>query len=300
MTEELTKTFIDKVKVESTYKKFVNIDIIKMLITIFSGQYQRQSYPNNITNPLEKALQFYKDYNEKYYDMIIKGIANKKIIISKENTKSFIDATNNIALIRLYGNDSDIFILVHEFAHFIDRNSNPQIVPDKYWFLSEVFSFYMEKKLENWLDKTKYKDLILIRNNNRLYYESEMIKAIDYELYYEHLYNAENSIETKDLDVKKVKHIMKYDTSNLVNYLLTYPLANLISSHLIQNNLIENNYNLVEKCLDIDLYKLLHNNTRQRIKKMVWYSTKDATIYDNIIQKRTNFRKRNEEIIWKS
>ena len=269
MTEELTKTFIDKVKVESTYKKFVNIDIIKMLITIFSGQYQRQSYPNNITNPLEKALQFYKDYNEKYYDMIIKGIANKKIIISKENTKSFIDATNNIALIRLYGNDSDIFILVHEFAHFIDRNSNPQIVPDKYWFLSEVFSFYMEKKLENWLDKTKYKDLILIRNNNRLYYESEMIKAIDYELYYEHLYNAENSIETKDLDVKKVKHIMKYDTSNLVNYLLTYPLANLISSHLIQNNLIENNYNLVEKCLDIDLYKLLHNNTRQRIKKMV-------------------------------
>lgn len=54
-------------------------------------------------------------------------------------------------------------MLVHELAHFIDKNSNPPIVPDDYWFLSETFAFYLEKKLENWLENEKHKYLISTR-----------------------------------------------------------------------------------------------------------------------------------------
>lgn len=70
----------------------------------------------------------------------------------------------------------------------IDKNSNPSIVPNEYWFLSETFAFYIEKELEKWLEKEKYKDLISTRKNNRMYFESKMLQAIENELYYENLF----------------------------------------------------------------------------------------------------------------
>lgn len=262
MKERQIKAFIEKAKIESTYRKFVNIDIIKEIINIFNNHYEKKNYPSTIDNPVELALQFYKDYNEKYYHMIMGGIENKKIIISKDKPKSFTDTKNNTTFIRLYKNDSDLFILVHEFAHFIDRNSKPQIVPNDYWFLGEVFSFYMEKKLESWLDNKKYKDLISIRINNRIYFEIKMVKAIEYELYYENLYKEKGNLEESDLDIEKVKYIMRYDVSNLINYLLTYPLANILSSHLINNGLMKDDNALVEQCMEVDLYTILKDYSK--------------------------------------
>ena len=120
--------------------------------------------------------------------MILEGFKNKRIIFqNKEN--SFTDTQNNKAYIKLQGNDGDVFILVHELAHYIDRNSNPHIVPDEYWFLSETFAFYVEKKLENWLISDKYNKLIYTIINNRKYFEKRMLIAIKYELYYEDLFS---------------------------------------------------------------------------------------------------------------
>ena len=48
-----------------------------------------------------------------------------------------------------------MYMLVHEFAHYIDRSLTPNIIPDKYNFLCETFSFYMERQLENYLLKQK-------------------------------------------------------------------------------------------------------------------------------------------------
>lgn len=78
------KDFIEKIKIESTYKKFLKIDIIYQLIDIFKSNYDKVNYPNNIKNPLKIALQFYKDFNEQYYKMIIDGIKNEKILIAKK------------------------------------------------------------------------------------------------------------------------------------------------------------------------------------------------------------------------
>lgn len=254
------KKFIEQIKLESTYRKFLKNEIIYQLINIFNAVFEKQSYSNKIENPLERVLQFYKEYNVQYYNTIIEGIESKAIVICQDNVKSFTNTEDNTTYIRLYGNDGDLFIIVHELAHFIDRNSNPPIIPDEHWFLSETFAFYIEKKLEIWLENEKYKDLISTRKNNRMYFENKMLKAIENELYYESLYRKKGTIEECDIDIKKIKSIMQYDvSSNIVNYLLQYPIANILSDCLINNHLIKDDNELAEKCINMDLYKILEN-----------------------------------------
>lgn len=252
------KEFIEKIKIESTYRKFIKYDIIEKLINLFNVNYEKKVYPKKIDNPLEIALQFYKYYNKEYYDIIHEELQNKKIIIIKDKGKSSTDLNNNTTLIHLYGNDGDLFIIAHELAHFIDRNSKPIIIPNQYCFLGEVFSFYIEKKLEHWLNYEEYKELISARQNNRIYFESQMLKAIEIELYYENLYKQKGKLEIEDIDIEKIKFIKGYnDITNFVNYLLRYPLANILSDYLIYNTQIKNDYELVEKCININLYELL-------------------------------------------
>lgn len=191
--------------------------------------------------------------------MILEGFKNKRIIFqNKEN--SFTDTQNNKAYIKLQGNDGDVFILVHELAHYIDRNSNPHIVPDEYWFLSETFAFYVEKKLENWLISDKYNKLIYTIINNRKYFEKRMLIAIKYELYYEDLFNKNGNIFDSDIDLKKIEYIKRFNvSSNIVNNLLEYPLAYILSNYLINNSLLQNDNELVKTCLNTNLYEILND-----------------------------------------
>ena len=260
MENKQIKKFIEQVKLESTYRKILKSDIIYQLINNFNVAINKQGYSSEIDNPLEIAIQFYKEYNDQYYNTIIKEIKSKGIVVSEDIGKSFTDTENNTTYIRLYGNDGDLFIIVHELAHFIDKNSNPPIIPDKYWFLSETFAFYIEKKLEIWLKNEKYKNLISTRINNRIYFESKMLKAIENEIYYESLYRKKGTIEESDIDIKKIKSVMQYDvSSNIINYLLQYPLANILSDCLINNHLLSNDYELADKCMNMDLYEILED-----------------------------------------
>lgn len=263
MKEQQIKRFIEQVKSELIYKKILKSDIIYQLINIFntaSVTLEKQNYSSEIENPLEMALEFYKEYNMEYDNTIIENIQNRRIIINKNIGKSFTDTKNNTTNISLCGNDGDLFNIVHELAHFIDRNSIPPIIPDEYWFLSETFAFYIEKRLENWLLNKDYKDLIYTRRNNRIFFENKMLEAIENELYYENLYRQKGIIVESDIDIKKIKSIIKYDVPyNIVNYLLQYPLANILSNCLIDNYIIQDDNQLVEKCINMDLYKILED-----------------------------------------
>lgn len=201
--------------------------------------------------------------------MILGAINNDRIIINDENEKSFVNTESNRAFIKLFGNDSDLFILVHEFAHYIDRNLSPTIIPNEYNFLCEVFSLYMEKQLELWLNDKKYDNLIEIRNNNRMYFESIMLNAIEYELFCEKLYKESGQINISDLDKSRIKVIMSYDydlSDGLVNYLLRYPLANILSDYLISNQALNNDNDICEKCLNTNLYEILENYKIMKIQ----------------------------------
>ena len=265
----MIRKFIEKVQVESSYKKFLKLDIIEQMINIFKGNYQKSAYPNQISNCLELALQFYKNYNYKFYKMIVYGIENKKIIISRDVFKPYTDTDNGMTYIRMYGNDGDLFLLVHEFAHYIDRNSEPKIISSNLDCLSEVFSFFIEKQLELWLPKDKYDDLIFARRNNRIYFESNILKAVEYELYYEKLFYKNGKIEEDEIDIEKIRCIMKYANRDLINYLMRYPLANVLSDYLVNIKFNIDKEDLCEKCLQTDLYSVLHgwsNNIGQLSK----------------------------------
>ena len=66
-----------------------------------------------------------------------------------------------------------------------------------------------------------------------------MLKAVENELYYEKIYQENGIIEEKYIDIQKIKSIKRQDVSfNIVNYLLQYPVANILSNYLINNNLV--------------------------------------------------------------
>lgn len=263
MEEKEIKRFIEQLKLEITYKKFLKNDIIYQLIETFNTPntvFKKQNYSNEIEGPLKIVLNFYKEYNMEYYKIINQNIKSGRININKNNKKSFIDTKSNTTIIKLSGDDGDIFTIVHELAHFIDKNSKPAIIPDEYWFLSETFAFYIEKKLEKWLVNKNYKNLIYTRRNNRIYFENKMLKAIKNELYYEDIYREKGIIEENDIDTKKIKSIIRYNVPyNIVNYLLQYPLANILSSYLIDDGTMQDDKQLIEKCLNKNLYKILEN-----------------------------------------
>ncbi len=265
--EKQVQSFIEKIKTESAFRKIVKIDLIEQLIKQWDTNWEKKAYPTQIANPLEIALQFYRDYNEQYYEMIMNGIKSQKIVFTHDSGKSFVNTKNGVAKIRLYGNDGDVFIIVHELAHFIDKSNIPQIVPDQYWFLAETFSFYMEKILERWLEKDEYQQLISVRENNRMYFEMKMLKVIESELYYEALYRRKGSIEEEDIDFSKMESIMEYRTPNLVNYLITYPLANILSEYLLHTVPIHQEKNLATFCMSADLYKLIGDFSKPKNKR---------------------------------
>lgn len=256
----IEESFVERIKRESIINKFLKEDIIYQFIDFFKNNYKKMQYSTNIGDPLEKALQFYKYYNIDYYNIIVEGINCNNIIINDKVNKSFIDTETGKAFITLLGNDSDLFILVHEFAHFIDRNAKTPIIPNKYDFLCEVFSFYMEKQLECWLKDKRYNKLVEIRRNNRDYFEARMLSSIEYQLSCEKLYKETGNLKESSLDNTKIKSIMAYDYDlniGLVNYLLRYPLANILSEYLLNNQIISRDYDLCETCLNTNLYDVL-------------------------------------------
>lgn len=261
MNPELSNPIIENITKQTTIKKFLEEDLIYQMINYFNKEIKKLPYPSTITNHLDIVLEFIHQYNIDYYNLIIEGLNTKRIIISNQE-ESYTDTQNNQAYIQKIDNDSLLFVLVHEFAHYIDRNSNPQIIPNEYNFLCEVFSFYFEKKLELWLNNSAYAPLIKVRQNNRFFVEHKMLTAIKYQLFYEKLYLKNHKISEKDIDPKKMKALQKYAyiynyNTGLINYLLRYPLGNLLSEYLIQNNLLINDYDLPQICLNTDLYQVL-------------------------------------------
>lgn len=70
--------FIKRVIEESNINKHLKEDLIYKLIDSFKGDFEKKEYPRTVKNPLEVALKFYEDYNNKYYEIILNAINAKK------------------------------------------------------------------------------------------------------------------------------------------------------------------------------------------------------------------------------
>lgn len=254
MYEEFT-AFIERLtNISICLKK----DFVLELIDKFDIPIKKLSYPNNNLDNLSISLNFYKNFNLEYYNIINQGLNRQDIIISDE-FNSLVNTNNSKTYIKFMGNDGDVIMLVHEFAHYIDRMLNPHIVPDKYWFLGETFAFYIERELEKKLG-SKYKYLFQIRKNNRLYMEKNMLQIIKLALYYENKYIKTGKLELKEEDSKNIKRIMNIGHDNLINFCLSYPIANITSLYLINfcSNITREKF--CELCLSYDIETFFRDN----------------------------------------
>lgn len=254
MYEEFTAFIAQLININICLKK----DFVLELIDKFDIPIKKLNYPNNNLDNLSISLNFYKNFNLEYYNIINQGLNSQDIIISDE-FNSFVNTNNDKAYIKLTGNDEDVIILVHEFAHYIDRVLNPHIVPDKYWFLGETFAFYIERELEKKLGQ-KYEYLFEIRKNNRLYTEKNLLQIIKLALYYENEYLKTGKLELKEEDSKNIKRIMNIGHDNLVNFCLSYPIANITSLYLINfcSNITREEF--CKLCLSYDIKKFFRDN----------------------------------------
>lgn len=255
MYEEFTTFIAQLMDINVCLKK----DFILKLIDKFDIPIKKLNYPNNNLDNLSIALSFYKSFNLEYYNIINQGLNSQEIIISNETTNSFVNTSNGKTHIKLMGNDGDVIILVHEFAHYIDRVLNPHIVPDEYWFLGETFAFYIERELEKRLGQ-KYEYLFDIRKNNRLYMEKNMLQIIKLALHYENEYLKKGKLELTEGDSKNIKKIMNIGEDNLINYCLSYPIANITSLYLINfcPNITREEF--CELCLSYDIKNFFRDN----------------------------------------
>jgi len=238
---------------------FLTRDFILELIDEFDVPVEKLNYPDNNLDSLFISLNFFKNFNLDYYNTIIQGINKKDIIISDEFTSSHVKTETGKSYIKIFGNDGDIITIVHELAHYIDRKSNPNIVPNNYWFLGETFAFYIERELEKFLGQ-KYKYLFDIRKNNRLYMEKNMLQIIKLALHYENEYLKNGKLELTEKDSKNIKRIMKVGEDSLINFCLSYPIANITSLYLVNfcNNVTHENF--CKLCLSYDIQKFFNDN----------------------------------------
>lgn len=228
------------------------------LIDEFDIPIKKLNYPNNNLDNLSISLNFYKNFNLDYYNIIIQGINNKDIIISDE-FNSHVNTKNGKAYIKLNDNDGDIIMITHELAHYIDRRLNPHIVPDKYCFLGETFALYIERELEKKLAQ-KYAYLFDIRKNNRLYMEKNCLQTIKITLQYENEYLKNGKLNLTEKDSKNIKRIMNVGVDNLINFCLSYPIANITSLYLINFCSNVTGEEFCELCLSYDIKKFFRDN----------------------------------------
>lgn len=250
--EAILKKYEQVLKSEAQIKKIVMPEAISKMIEVYGKGHKKMTYPKTIDNPKEIALNFYKELFPEYYKIILKGIEEGRVIF--DSGENYVDPIDGICHIHLFNNDGDVYLIVHELAHYIDANSTPSITEKGWYIFAEVFSFYMEKRLEIYLGD----NLTLatkVRKNNRLYQEENMLEIIEAELAYEEAF-LNGTLRLSSSDVKIAKRIMK-NAPDVVNYLLRYPLANILSEFLVDNPDIKIDANLSSILRTTNLYELL-------------------------------------------
>lgn len=148
--------FTEFIKELSKNHIFLDKNFILEMFSAFDISIEKLSYPSSNLDCLSIALDFYKNFNLDYYNIIEEGIKNKAIVISDSLNKSYVTHKEHKAYIKLTNTDTDLIMIVHEFGHYIDHMSTPNIVPDEYWF-ERNFGFLYGKRVRKIFRKMSMK-----------------------------------------------------------------------------------------------------------------------------------------------
>lgn len=249
--DEMIENFKEKVRLGSGYHKLVSRDTIIKLAEYFSECTKVEKYKKCDIDVLDIALRFYYEYFKEFYNIILSGLYNGDIVISANVPGSYTLPDEGKSYIKLKGQERDIFVMIHEFAHFIDVKSDPHLIEYRKWGYSEVVPYYVERVFStNMMDK--YERVINARRINRNSTINHMLEVILLMLKYEDYFRKYGTIDAI-IDIDEVKRIMNEESQNVVNTLLKYPLANLYSAYMILNGIgLEKNLNILLDTLDFN------------------------------------------------
>lgn len=247
--EKMIEDFKEKVRLGSGYHKLVSRDNILKLEEYFAECTSHEKYYESDNDVLSIALEFYYKYFKDYYYVILSGLYNGDIIISPNEKGSYTIPDKGKSFIKLKGQERDLFVMIHEFAHFVDVKSNPHLIEYHKWGYSEVVPYYVEKVFAKEMSE-KYARVINARRVNRNTTINHMLEVIILMLKYEDYFKMHGEVDSI-IDIEEVKRIMNEDSKNVVNTLLKYPLANLYSAYMILNGIsLEKRLNVFLDSLD--------------------------------------------------
>jgi len=156
----------------------VSEESVQKLIELFDVNAIRFNYEKTLSDPLRTALEFYKSYDEDFYEVISWGILNDRVIIGDFVKKSHVNVEKRMCYIKTEGNDHDVYVMVHEMAHFVNAILGQKFIDRNNVIYTEVYSYYMERQLDKFLSKRGYIQPVFARHQNRTYSTCEAARSL--------------------------------------------------------------------------------------------------------------------------
>lgn len=82
-------------------------------------------------------------------------------------------------------------------------------------------------------------------------------------MYCETNYKKLGHINRDDLEEKRIQELMSYhydQNIGLINYLLRYPIGNILSDYLMNHSFMKSEHDICQICLNTNLYDILEKN----------------------------------------
>lgn len=239
------KTILEK----DTSVEQISEESIQKMIKLFDVKAIMFKYEKTISDPLRTALEFYKEYDKEFYEIISEGILNDRILIGDFVKRSYVSVDKKLCFIKTEGNDHDVYVMIHEMAHYVNAMLNQKFIDRNNSIYTEVFSYYMERQLDKFLIARGYYEVVFARYQNRTYSTCETAKSLKNFLTLKRIYET-NKLGLL-LEQDRIEKVLRCDRNYPAQYYLRYLVGTIFSRRLAME---ESDKPFIEriKALDLD------------------------------------------------
>ena len=208
----------------------VSEESVQKLIELFDVNAIKFKYENTLPDPLRVALEFYKAYDEQFYEIISLGILNDRILIGDFVKRSHVNVDKKMCYIKTEGNDHDVYVMVHEMAHYVNAILGQKFIDRNNVIYTEVFSYYMERQLDKFLLEKGYHQLVFTRYQNRTHSTCETARSLKNFLDLKRIYetNKFGLLFEKD----RITKLLRCDRNYPAQFYLRYLIGTIYSRRL--------------------------------------------------------------------
>ena len=173
---------------------------------------------------------FYKAYDEQFYEIISFGILNDRILIGDFVKRSHVNVDKKMCYIKTEGNDHDVYVMVHEMAHYVNAILGQKFIDRNNVIYTEVFSYYMERQLDKFLLEKGYHQLVFTRYQNRTHSTCETARSLKNFLDLKRIYETNKFALLFEKD--RITKLLRCDRNYPAQFYLRYLIGTIYSRRL--------------------------------------------------------------------